>query len=93
MAGKVPCIDQARSQADGLSVKPPHSAARCSASHLQGPTTVSRTILLVTLLTGFTTSAELFSNPAAAREMSGIEKFFDVAKLEALKAEGGAQEP
>jgi hypothetical protein len=49
----------------------------------EGPATIQLSFTVLGQVAG----AELFSNPAVAREMSGIEKFFDARKLEALTAE------
>jgi hypothetical protein len=49
----------------------------------EGPATIQLSFTVLGQVAG----AELFSNPAVSREMSGIEKFFDTSKLEALKAE------
>jgi hypothetical protein len=53
------------------------------ALRFEGPATIQLSFTVLGQVAG----AELFSNPLVAKEMSGIEKFIDPAKLESLKAE------
>ena len=53
------------------------------ALRFEGPATIQLSFTVLGQVAG----AELFSNPEVAKRMSGLEKFIDPGKLEALKAE------